>query len=180
MNTIRETSQAVIDEMLIHADLCDDMQILEPSAGFGNLADGIKRACPGVQVDCVELNERNREILLEKGHNVVGRDFFTFKTEKKYNYIIAAPNFKDNVDVDHIMKMATHLDNGGTIITLTSPYWMMQNSERQVQFRRWLMYLDYKIVMLPDNLFMENGETVPTCILIIKTPYIRQYGNRKQ
>lgn len=184
MKTIRETNQKVIDALLQHADLCDNMQILEPSAGFGNLADGIKRKCPNIVVDCVELNEHNKKILIQKGHNVVGRDFFHFKTEKKYRHIIAAPNFKDNVDVDHIMKMYTHLDNGGRIISLTSPYWMTGNSERQVNFRKWLEDKDYKIQMLQDNLFMEDGLTVPTCIIVIRknirTEFENWYSNNER
>lgn len=125
------------------------------------------RACPGIKVDCVELNERNVQILKEKGHNVVGRDFLHFKTDKKYWYVIAAPNFKDNVDVDHIMKMVGHLHCGGTLVSLTSPYWMTGNSDRQVRFRKWLENEDYRIEMLPDNSFMEDGITVPTAIITI-------------
>lgn len=119
----------------------------------------------------MELNERNVQILKEKGHSVVGRDFFHFKTEKKYWYIIAAPNFRDNIDVEHIMKMYTHLDDAGTIVSLTSPYWMTGTSDRQVKFRNWLQDKNYKIEMLPDNLFMEDGQTVPTSIIVIRKPY---------
>jgi hypothetical protein len=125
-------------------------------------------ACPGIKVDCVELNERNVQVLKQKGYNVVGRDFFHFHSEKEYWYIIAAPNFKDNVDVDHIMKMYTHLSFGGRIVSLTSPHWMIGNSDRQVKFRHWLQNKDYKIEMLPDNFFMEDGQTVPTCVIVIR------------
>jgi hypothetical protein len=131
------------------------------------LADGIVNACPGIKVDCVELNERNVEILKAKGHNVVGRDFFHFQTEKKYWYIIAAPNFRDNIDVEHIMKMMTHLQWGGRIISLTSPNWLTGNSERQIKFRKWLESKHYSLEMLPDNSFMEDGITVPTAIITI-------------
>jgi hypothetical protein len=113
--------------------------------------------------------------LIEKGHNVVGRDFFHFKTDKKYWYIIAAPNFKDNIDVEHIMKMYTHLDESLKIVSLTSPYWMTGNSERQVKFRNWLQDKNYKIEMLPDNSFMEDGKTVPTCIIVIRKPFNGQH-----
>jgi hypothetical protein len=71
--------------------------------------------------------------------------------------------------------MYSHLDNGGRIISLTSPYWMIENSNRQVNFRKWLQDKDYKIKMLPDNLFMEDGKTVPTCIIIIRKSYEGKY-----
>jgi hypothetical protein len=45
---------------------------------------------------------------------------------------------------------------------------MTGDSERQANFRNWLMDKNYRIEMLPDNLFMEDGNTVPTCIIVIR------------
>ena len=168
MNTIRETSGDVITRLLSHADLKEGTQVLEPSAGYGVLADGILKHNPNVQLDCVELNKANYDILLSKNHNVVGRDFFQFKSTKKYDYVIGAPNFKDNIDVVHIMKMYEHLSENGTIISLTSPFWMIGNDENQVKFRSWLESKKFYIDMLPDNSFIENGQTVPTAIIVIQ------------
>lgn len=120
-----------------------------------------------VQIDCVELNEAKKNALLDKGHTVVGRDFFHFKTEKKYDYVIAAPNFKDNIDIEHIIKMWTHLKEGGRIVSLTSPDWLLYSTEMFNHFRHWLLDKNYYLVALPDNYFMENGVTVPTCIIVI-------------
>lgn len=69
------------------------------------------------------------------------------------------------------MKMYTHLDDGGKIISLTSPNWMIGNSDRQIKFRSWLQDKNYKIEILPDNSFMEDDQTVPTCIIVIRKPY---------
>lgn len=48
-----------------------------------------------------------------------------------------------------------------------SPYWMTGNSELQLSFRQWLNNKKYSIEVLPDNTFMESGETVPTIIIKI-------------
>lgn len=141
--------------------------VLEPSAGVGLLADGIKRAHPNAYVHCVELNAKCNEELVAKGHNVVGHDFFLFTPKFLYDKVIACPNFRDNVDVNHIMKMYDCVKPGGWIVSLTSPLWMTGNSPRQVEFRAWLADKEYDVTMLPDNSFMEDGMTVPTAIITI-------------
>ena len=54
--TIRKTRQLVIDQMLKDVVIPDDSHILEPSAGEGDLALGIKGKFPSAKVDCIELN----------------------------------------------------------------------------------------------------------------------------
>lgn len=85
-----------------------------------------------------------------------------------YDAIVAAPPFINNSDVVHIQKMYRHLGLRGIIITLTTPFWTVNNEPHQVKFRDWLKDKNYKMTMLPDDTFMEKGKTVPTALLIIK------------
>lgn len=124
MKTQRITSQKVIDALLEKVDIKPSDSVLEPSAGHGILADGIKKKFSQCLLDCVELNRECRQSLQNKGHNVVGSDFFRFQTEKKYDFIVACPNFRDNIDCRHIMHMYDKLKLGGEIASLTSPFWM--------------------------------------------------------
>lgn len=166
--TIRMTRQMVIDQMLAHCSDLNGLDILEPSAGSGNLVEGILRAYPTANVDCVELNKDRRDFLRSKGLTVVGSNFFQYNPVKKYDYIIACPTYKDNVDVKHIMRMYTMLKEGGYIISLTSPYWTIRNSDVQVEFREWLEDKSYSMVMLKDKSFVEEYETQPSMIIKIK------------
>jgi 16S rRNA G1207 methylase RsmC len=150
------------------AELTDGELVLEPSAGIGLLADGIK-AAKKVDVHCVELNQKCRETLASKGYEIVGNDFFLFKSETKYDCVIAAPNFRDNVDCDHVMKMHTHLRPGGRLVSIMSPAWMTGESDRQVEFRSWLQGRSYRIGVLPDFSYIEDGKTVPTIIIRIES-----------
>ncbi len=168
MKTIRETSKQVIDALLKNIKLNDNDRVLEPSAGFGLLADGIIEANPNVNLECVELNKTCQETLIEKGYKIVGNDFFLFKPSYQYDYIIAAPNFRDNIDCKHVMKMYDLVKEKGTVSSIMSPYWFTGNSELQIEFRQWLQNKNYTIEMLPDNTFMENGNTVPTIVIQIK------------
>lgn len=167
MKTIRETSHQVIQRLLNGLTIKDGDRILEPSAGYGLLADGIMLNYPNVNLECVELNQSCKNVLKEKGYNVVGSDFFLFKPQYQYDYIIGAPNFRDNIDCKHVMKMYDLVKQGGTVSSIMSPYWMTGNSDLQITFRQWLSDKNYTIEMLPDNTFMEDGNTVPTIIIKI-------------
>ena len=133
-------------------------------ADRGLLADGIITNYPNINLECVELNQECKNVLKEKGYNVVGSDFFLFNPKYQYDFVIGAPNFRDNIDCKHVMKMYDLVKQGGTVSSIMSPYWMTGNSELQIEFRQWLNGKKYSIDMLPDNTFMENGMTVPTII----------------
>lgn len=141
--------------------------ILEPSAGVGILADGIKSKFPTAHIHCVELNATSKDELVRKGYDIVGCDFFLFNPTILYDKVIGAPNFRDNIDTEHIIKMYNCTKSGGRIISLTSPYWMTGDSERQICFREWLSDKNYFMTMLSDNSFMEQDNTVPTAIIVI-------------
>ena len=167
--TIRKTSQSVVDQILGY---CPDLlspKILEPSAGEGDLVEGILREIPTANIDCIELNKEKRDILKEKGFNVVGEDFLEIIPIDigTYDIIIACPTYKNNIDVEHIKHMYKFLNVGGILISLTSPFWTVRNEEHQVKFREWLEDKDYNMVMLKDNSFIENYKTQPSMIIKI-------------
>lgn len=165
MKTKRETSQSVIEQFMQVADIQDGQKVLEPSAGVGLLADGILRHNPSISLDCIELNSECKKALRDKGFNVVWSNFLDFKPKYLYDRVIGAPNFKDNIDCEHVMKMYECTKPGGKIISIMSPYWMTENSELQVKFRKWLQDKSYTITILPDNSYMEGGKTVPTILI---------------
>lgn len=171
IKTIRKTSQSVIDQILKHCDLKDHFFVLEPSAGSGDLVDGLIRHNSSLNIDCVELNKELRDILKAKGFSVVGEDFLKLEPYLcKYDYVIACPTYKDNIDIDHIMHMYRFLKPGGSVVSLTSPYWTVRNSDRQRNFRNWLEDKDYYISMLKDFSFVENYDTQPSAIIKINKP----------
>jgi hypothetical protein len=167
--TIRKTSRLVINQILA---FCNSgiKTVLEPSAGSGDLVEGIIDFYKDIEVDCIELNNELRRVLKQKGYNVVGEDFMQFNSSKLYDCVIAAPTYKNNVDVDHIMKMYEHVKPGGFVVSLTSPYWTVRNNKNQIEFRKWLEDKDYQMRMLPDMSFVENYETHPSMLIKINKP----------
>ena len=183
MRTVRDTPKEVIDILIKKAELHQGCHILEPSAGNGAILEVLAShdKASTMSLDCVELNdEKFRHIdgklkndLLKRSflnYNAFHANFLTWAAQQNlplYDRIIAAPPFKDNVDLAHIKYMYKLLIPGGILVSLTTPYWMTNNEEHQVKFRKWLEDKKYSITMIADNTFMEKGRTVPTAIIKI-------------
>jgi hypothetical protein len=116
-------------------------------------------------LDCIELNSECKRALREKGLNVIWSDFLDFKPDYLYDRVIGAPNFRDNIDCAHVMKMYECVKPGGRVVSIMSPRWMTESSELQARFREWLQDKKYTITMLPDNSYVEDGITVPTILI---------------
>ncbi len=175
MKTVRETSDYVVHRILKMADIKITDNVLEPSAGEGKIVDAIRDIWPNKQdIMCVELNKEKCDVLIDKGYSTLHGDFLEVKENmrrlnQRFNKIVAAPPFKDNVDLKHIMGMYDLLfvNSDACLISLTTPYWMTNNESHQVEFRGWLVGKKHEIVMLPDMSFVEKGKTVPTAIIKI-------------
>jgi len=169
-NNMRDTSAFVAKKLLDKVSLGIDIPnipILEPSAGTGFLADAIREAFPSAAIDCVELNKVKFDILKTKFPNAIHGDFLKVELKEEYNLIIAAPPFKGNIDLAHIMKMWGLLRRPNYMVSLTSPYWLTNNEPLQVEFREWLKDKKHTLEILPDMSFSERGKTVPTAIIEI-------------
>lgn len=165
--TIRETRQMVIDQMLCNTTIPDGSLILEPSAGSGNLVEGILRINKNVTIHCSELNKELREELINKGFTVIGNDFLKIEPNPIYDFVFACPTYKNNIDIEHIMHMYEFVKPGGKLISLTYPLWVMNNGKKQVEFRKWLEDKHYGLRMLEDNSFVENYTTQPSMVIIL-------------
>jgi type I restriction-modification system DNA methylase subunit len=177
---MRDTTEFVAESLLTFGEIpfhpLKSYTILEPSAGTGFLANYIKyffkeRIMQSIKnsltIDCIELNKDKFDILSKDFPNSIHGDFLKLDITKKYDFIIAAPPFKGNTDLEHIMKMYDLLEDYGEIMSLTTPYWFTNNEPLQVKFREWLSDKPHKTKILPDMAFSERGKTVPTAIINI-------------
>lgn len=177
---MRDTTEFVAEKILTSNKLVynplKDYEILEPSAGVGFLANYIKHFfkervfhsdSKKLIIDCIELNKEKYDTLVKDFPTAIHGDFLSLDIKKQYDLIIAAPPFKGNIDLEHIMKMYDLLKNGGELVSLTSPYWFTNNEPLQIKFRDFLKDKPNKTIMLPDMSFSERGKTVPTAIINI-------------
>lgn len=86
------TPQSIADEMIEAAELAPGMRVLEPSAGWGHIAERIREA--GIDPDVIEVSSKRRELLEAKGFRLVGSDFMDLKGRSGFTYgdIFRAPD----------------------------------------------------------------------------------------
>lgn len=129
------TPDTLIEKMLDGIDLKLVNNILEPSAGKGNIVDYIINKANNIRtyskvkldIDCIEIDENLRHILKGKGYRVVHDNFLTYDTLKSYSHIIA--NFPFSDGDKYIRKALNMLETSGGVLiclvnaeTIRNPY----------------------------------------------------------
>lgn len=145
------TPAALVEEMLVAADISDHHTVLEPSAGRGDIADRIREQCPKARLVCVELNHTLAEILHGKGHTVEQTDFLQHQGE--YHRILMNPPFEKGQDIQHIQHAYTLLARGGILVAICSEGPFGRQDRQSAQFREWLDQVYAEVTELPEGSF---------------------------
>ncbi|MDD2767078.1 MAG: hypothetical protein PHH40_04985, partial [Candidatus Moranbacteria bacterium] len=128
------TPESVADEMVATAGIEPGMSVLEPSAGWGHIAERIRSS--GVEPDVGELSGDRRELLEAKGFNVVGNDFLAM--DGQYDRIVMNPPFSDGRDIQHVQHAYTLLKPGGRLVAIMGESAFTNQNKRAAEFRDWL------------------------------------------
>lgn len=126
------TPETIARKMTRLVDFEKVSSILEPSAGYGNLAAVVVKAFDEQHhrsfydrekdpfnadvLDVIEIDEKCRAFLKSKKAAVVAEDFLKLQTFKRYDLIIMNPPFSDGVK--HILKAIEMQKYGGQIVCL--------------------------------------------------------------
>lgn len=169
-NDFFPTPESRADWIASEADIQPGMDVLEPSAGNGVLAEAARKA--GGNVDVVELASDLRDILKEKGFNVVGSDFDEFKPDKLYDRVLMNPPFSGDLDIKHVQKAFEHLTPGGKLVAIVSTMAGERSNKRNQAFREWLNELGAREEKLPEGMFKEsmNPTSVATKLITLMKP----------
>ncbi|MBR8193784.1 SAM-dependent methyltransferase [Burkholderia vietnamiensis] len=145
------------------------MRILEPSAGDGALADVLSAA--GAEVTCVELWDRNAQLLRRKGYTVLEQDFLDLDpdTVGRFPAIVANPPFTKNQDIAHVSHMLKFLEPGGMLSTVMSTSWMQGSRRAQLAFRQLLEQLGAEVTPIEAGAFKESGTGIATLHVVIRS-----------
>lgn len=124
------TPKNLIAKMLDKVDLSTVRDILEPSAGKGDILDYIQDKFRYHRnkfiFDAIEIVPELRSILKGKGYNVVFDDFLSFNTFKNYDLLVMNPPFSDGDK--HLLKALELQSQGGQVVcllnaeTIKNPY----------------------------------------------------------
>lgn len=154
------TPPAQSDYIVGLADIQPGMDVLEPSAGNGHLADSIGKL--GVQADVIELSPTLREILEAKGYRIAGNDFMEFDAEGEYDRIVMNPPFSKRMDAEHVMHAYKMLKPGGRLVSIMGEGVFFGSDKKAVAFREWLDEHDGTSEKLPEKFFMDTNNIKTT------------------
>lgn len=114
------TPLLLVERMMKKVDWRKVQFALKPSAGKGDLAQGIrdriKKEMNKFQLDCVEIDPDLRAVLRERGFHVAANDFLTWDAQTRYDLIAMNPPFKDGDK--HLMHALDLMKHGGQIVCL--------------------------------------------------------------
>lgn len=178
------TPKNLIDKMLKGLDFKMVKNILEPSAGKGDIVDELKKKEASslnsyskfsFDIDCIEIDQELQYILKGKNYRVVHDDFLTYNTMKEYDLIILNPPFHDGCK--HLLKaLEMQQRNGGAIVcilnaeTLKNPY----SNDRQ-DLKRKLTEYNAKIEFIQDAFIdAERKTAVEIALIKIQLPEVQR------
>ena len=175
----------------------EQLRILEPSAGTGNLARRcVKRFDPkdwGYQaeryrdeyrwdnlVDCIEIQpELAHQLTVEGIYNrVTCADFLAIRPNEHrlYDRIVMNPPFDRERDIDHVMHALDFLKDDGMLIAVMSAGTEFRETRKAVAFRELMAKMGAAWDDLPAGSFAEAGTYVNTLILRVWKDGRHQYG----
>ena len=111
------TENELSELAFIEADVNENDECLEPSAGQGSIA----KYLPKKTTLCVEISDLNVDILKKKGFNTVHQDFLKWSDKnlsKKFDKIVMNPPFSKNRAVLHVKTALKHLKEQGKLVAI--------------------------------------------------------------
>lgn len=140
-------------------------QVLEPSAGAGNLAR--RAAEKGAIVDCVEIQSHLVQQLEASGlyRNVWQGDFIARPPAARYDRVIMNPPFDMERDIDHVMHALRFLKPDGLLVAIMSAGTEWRETKKARAFRDRMESMRARWRDLPAGSFSSVGTNVNTVIV---------------
>lgn len=140
------TPPSVSEQMLAAADIQPGHEVLEPSAGKGDLLDAIKLHQPESKVSAIEFNRELKSVLDAKGHDAEFGDFLDHRGQ--YDRIVMNPPFENAADQKHVRHAFENLKPGGRLVAV-----MSAGGRGREEFDNWLSENGGYSEDLPSNSF---------------------------
>lgn len=176
------TPKNIIDKMLSGVDLSRVNNVLEPSAGNGDIVEALMENAKkdyhrdrSLDIDCIEPDKNLQHILKGKDFRVVHDDFLTYDTMKEYNLIVMNPPFSNGCK--HLLKaLGMQERNGGAVIcllnaeTLKNPY-----TNERMDLKRKLEEYNADIEYIQDAfLGAERTTGVEVALIKVQLPEVKR------
>jgi len=184
VNGFYPTPHNIIDKMICDLDFKMIKNILEPSAGKGNIVEAIKDKekiystsyCHfEFDIDCIEINRDLQSVLKGKGFRVVHNDFLTYDTMKEYDLIIMNPIFSNGCK--HLLKaLEMQKRNGGAVVCLLNAETLKNPcTNERMDLQHKLTEYNAKIEFI-QNAFIdaERKTTVEIALIKVQFPEVQR------
>lgn len=161
------TPMPIVNRMIELADMDNftPYKVLEPSAGKGNIVDGLMAygLADGATIECVEVNSSLQNILRMKGYCVWDENFMTF-TRSGYDRVLMNPPFEKGADFAHLKRALELLNPDGVVVCIVA------NGATYQKEKEWL-YSEVTLIHdeeLPAGTFKESGTNVTSRLLVVR------------
>jgi phospholipid N-methyltransferase len=160
-----ETPKEVVDLIYKEIKFNNWDNVLEPSAGRGNLIKNLN--LNNITLTLVELDKDNYSFLQENYNNknvsLYNKDFLEFN-QWNYDKIIANPPFAKSQDVKHILHMYELLKEGGILVSVASS---------SITIRTWKLYDELRnlnpiFIEIPEESFKSSWTLVNTVLVVLQ------------
>ena len=149
-------------------------QILEPSAGAGNILEYIKQKAGfsdynGAEyfgkVTCLEIDPDLQSVLRGKGYNIAGADFLSWKPHKEFDLILMNPPFSNGID--HILHAWSIINEGEVACILNAETLKNPYSEKRQLLQRIIKDNNGKVEII-ENAFTDAERKTDVEIAIVR------------
>lgn len=130
------------------ADIQEGMDVCEPEAGRGDIAEHINH---GARLTCIEYNYRLAEILKLRGFNTICGDFL--EHTGTYDRIVMNPPFEHSQDIKHTRHAFQCLKPKGRLVSIVSEGAFFRNDKIATAFREWIDEMGAEVIGLPSGAF---------------------------
>lgn len=160
------TPPAVVARLVELAEAPYGCELLEPSAGTGNIAEAFRGHC---RVTCIELLPKNVQALNALGwiNCVIEADFLSLTPAPTADRVVMNPPFAKQADIHHVMHALKCLRPGGRLVSVMSAGMLFRENRLTSEFRA-LVASRGSIESVPDGAFKESGTMVRTVIVTLE------------
>jgi predicted RNA methylase len=164
---------AIVARLLELADVQAGHQVLEPSAGRGNIAIPLLDA--GADLMAYELQESNVDALVKAVAThpkrgmamVVQGDFLAVEPTPLYDRVVMNPPFLRQSDIKHVQHALQFLKPSGLLVSVMAAGTRFRDNKLATDFRTLVETRGGRIEDCPEGSFKASGTMVSTVIVTI-------------
>lgn len=173
-----QTPPELVQRVLAQANIEPHHLVLEPSAGQGALADAAARVVGTDRVKVVEMLDRNRQVLMDKGYELLSKDFLKMDPSQLpggFDRIVMNPPFGREADIEHVVHAAQFLKDGGELVAIMSPGHTFRQTAKARTFRALLEEAGELVAENGAGAFKASGTDVNTVIIKLYADKLPQH-----